>query len=177
MLFLCQTDRINLVHVPYNLIHLNEAYFYLILHTWLCSTLQKCLMIKIDSFCTWYILSSEINTVYPYELEALTRGHIVCFERKLNLELYFKIYDSSFMFFLHYTNHTDWVIWIFCNKYWKFYSGFSHVFWENFLFYLNDIKMTLKEHCTMYQYMKIITDEKSLVKTVLHFQIEKWISQ
>lgn len=118
MLFLCQTDRINLVHVPYNLIHLNEAYFYFILHTWLCSTLQKCLTIKIDIFCTWYIISSEINTVYQYELEALTRGHIVCFERKLNLELYFKIYDSSFMFFLHYTNHTDWVIWIFCNKYW-----------------------------------------------------------
>lgn len=106
------------IGVPYNLIHLNEAYFYFILHTWLCSTLQKCLTIKIDIFCTWYIISSEINTVYPYELEALTRGHIVCFERKLNLELYFKIYDSSFMFFLHYTNHTDWVIWIFCNKYW-----------------------------------------------------------
>lgn len=64
-------------------------------------------MIKIDSFCIWYIFSFEINIVYSYELEALIRGYIVCFERKLNLEFYFKIYDSSFMFFLYYINYID----------------------------------------------------------------------
>lgn len=36
------------------------------------------------------------------------------------------------------------------------------MFFERIFFYPHNIKMTLKEHCTMYRYMKIITDEKSL---------------